>query len=64
MFNRKINEVIIEINCHGYSAYCYDKKGYKTIWTARNKYQDLKESIEDYFKTLKQNFIIKKELSN
>lgn len=62
--NRKINEVIVKVSCHGFDAYCYDKYGYKTIWTARNKYQDLKKSIKEYFNKLNQNFTIKKELSN
>ncbi len=64
MFSKKINEVIIEINYHQYSAYFYDKYGYKTIWASRNKYKSLKKSIKEYFSKLNQNFTIKKELSN
>jgi len=54
-------EVFITKNWDGFSAYFIDSRGYKTIFTGRNVFKHLEESIFEHFDMLKKDFIIKKE---
>jgi hypothetical protein len=54
-------EVFVTKYWNGFSAYFIDSQGYKTIFSDRNVYKDLEESIFEHFDMLKKDFIIKKE---
>jgi hypothetical protein len=54
-------EVFVTKNWDGFSAYFVDSQGYKTIFTGRNVFKHLEESILEHFDVLKKDFIIKKE---
>ena len=54
-------KVIISKDWSGFSAYFIDSQGYKTIFTGRNVFKHLEESIFEHFDVLKKDFIIKKE---
>lgn len=58
-------EVIISKGFNGHSAYFYDSKGYKTIFSARNSLNKLKLSIKEHFEMRKEQYticsVIKKE---
>jgi len=53
-------EVFVSKNWNGFSAYFLDSQGYKTIFSERNSYNNLLESIMEHFDVLKKDYQIKK----